>query len=358
MEPNILEQANQENEISLKDLVIKLRDWFTFLLKNWVLIAVFATIGAGLGVLKAMLSKTLYVGELTFILEDGKANPLGGYAGLASQFGIDVGSSPGSGIFSGDNIMEFLKSRLLVEKTLLSPIGVTGKTKSLANYYIETHDLKSRWKNNPSLQQLDFPVLPDRNTFSIVQDSVLNSIYLTIIKNNLTVSKPDKKLSFIFVKCASSDEYFSKYFVERLVKEATDFYIQTKTKRSKSNVDKLQQKADSLERLLTAKTYSAAVSQDLNLNPARNIAKVGAELVTRDKMVLQTLYGEVIKNLELSRMSMAQEAPIIQIVDTPILPLKKEKFGKLKGLIIGGILGGFLITILLTIRRIYKRIMA
>ena len=123
------------------------------------------------------------------------------------------------------------------------------------------------------------------------------------------------------------------------------------------SVDRLQSQADSLENMLNKKTYSAAVAQDINANPARQVASVGVELVLRDKMVLQTMYAEVIKNLELSKLAMAQETPVIQIIDTPILPLDRKKFGKLKGLILGTFLGGFLTIIALIIRKVYREIM-
>lgn len=351
-------QATPDDEVSLKDIILKIQDWGKYLISKWLFVLLFGLLGAAIGLTYAFfIAKPRYVAELTFVLEDSKSGSLGGYAGLASQFGLDLGSASGSGIFTGDNIMEFFRSRLMVEKTLLSPITVNGKAESLANYYIEINELKKKWEDKPLLKAINFPADPDRKTFSLQQDSILSFIYNSIIKENLTVIKPDKKLSFISVKCVSKDEIFSKYFTERIVKEATQFYVQTKTQRYQQNVEKLQVKADSLELLLNRKTFSAAASQDLNLNPARNVAGVSTELAMRDKMVLQTMYGEIVKNLEMSRMSMAQETPIIQIIDTPIFPLKKEKFGNLKGIVYGGFLGGFLFIICLFIQRIYKEIM-
>jgi uncharacterized protein involved in exopolysaccharide biosynthesis len=357
MESTNPKSSHQEDEISFKELILKIQEWGKYLRSKWLIILIFGCIGAGLGLVYTLIKKPLYVAELTFVLEDSRPSPLGGYAGLASQFGIDLGGASNSGVFSGDNILEFLKSRLMVEKTLLSPLIHKDKLQSLADYYIEVNDLRESWKENSLLKNIHLPINPGRKGFSLQQDSILNTIYAAIIKKNLKVTKPDKKLSFISVECTAKDEMFSKVFTERLVKEATDFYVQTKTQRSKITVSTLQQKADSIESLLNRKTYSVAASQDMNLNPARSVAGVGTEVVMRDKIVLQTMYAEVVKNLELSRMAMAQETPIIQIVDTPIYPLKKEKVGKLLGLITGGFIGGFLIISILLGCRIYKNIM-
>jgi hypothetical protein len=357
-----MEQSNQlpdkrYEEISLKELLLKLVEWWRYLLGKWLIIGIFGIIGAGLGILYAVSKKPNYSAELTFILEENKSSSLGAYAGLASQFGLDLGGGGGSGIFAGDNILEFLKSRFMVEKALLSPVNVDGKTISLAELYIRINHFRDTWKEDKTLSVIQFPPMPDRKSFTRQQDSLLSIFYQDITKKNLTVSKPDKKLSFVSVVCLSGDERFSKEFTERLVVESVDFYVRTKTKKSQANVDILQMKADSLIRLLNQKTYSAAEQADLNQNPIRRMASVGSEVASRDKMIIQTVYGEVVKNLELSRMSMAQETPVIQIIDSPILPLEKVKLGKLKGLIIGGFLGAGLMIFYLLIRKIIREIM-
>ncbi|SEK99963.1 Chain length determinant protein [Chitinophaga rupis] len=346
-----------EEVITLKDIILKLQEWRTYLLKHWIIIVSCGLAGAGLGLTYAYLMKPKYVGELTFVMEDSKSNPLASYMGLASQFGIDLGGGSSSGVFQGDNIMKFLQSRLMIEKTLLSPVIVEGRKISLADLYMNANEINKGWDKVTALKGLHFPLGLSRSKFTLKQDSVLNTIHERIVKGDLDISKLDKKLGFISVKCTSRSETFSKAFTEQLVKEATQFYVNTKIMRSKVNVDKLQLSADSLESLLNHKTYAIAASQDINRNPVRQMASVATEVQTRDKIVLQTMYAEVIKNLELSKMAMAQETPVVQIVDTPILPLKKEKLGRLKGLIVGGFLGGFFIVSFLVTKRIYKEIM-
>jgi hypothetical protein len=348
----------QEHEISLKDLIIKFSEWIKYLLHKWLPICLFGIVGAGAGLLYAVRKQVFYVAELTFVMEEGKSGQgMGAYSGLASQLGLDMGSNNTSGVFAGDNIMGFLKSRLMIEKTLLSPITYNGKKVSMADSYLSFNKISEAWKNDPVLKNVHFPLDIPRSRFTLLQDSVLSIIYQDVNNNYITVDKPDKKLSFIAVRCKSTSEIFSKQFTEYLVNEATQFYIETKTKRSKANVDKLQHKADSLERQLNQKTYSVAAAQDVNLNPAKRVALVSAELNNRDKMALQTMYTEVMKNLEVSKMAMSEDAPLIQIVDTPILPLKKEKFRKLKGLMIGGFMAAFLTIIYFIIRKFFRETM-
>lgn len=357
MEPQQQSPHIDNTEITLKDIILQSKDWGKYLLSKWKPILLFGIMGAGLGVLYAYFQKPKYVAELSFVLEESKSSSLSGYAGIASQFGIDLGGATSPGLFSGDNFLEFMKSRLMIENTLLSPIEIEGKQVSMADYYADITKMRESWEANPKLKGLHFPATQNRNTFTRQQDSILNSMQAVIEKVHLKLSRPDKKLSFINVEFSTKDEVFSKIFPERLIQKATDFYIQTKTKRTKANVELLQQKADSLEKLLSQRTYSVAETQDLNLNPAKRIATVRAELLSLDKGVIQLMYGEVMKNLEMSKMAMAQETPLIQIVDRPVYPLRKEKFGRLKGLIVGGFLGGFLTIMILSMKRFYRQIM-
>jgi uncharacterized protein involved in exopolysaccharide biosynthesis len=51
---------------------------------------------------------------------------------------------------------------------------------------------------------------------------------------------------------------------------------------------------------------------------------------------------ELVKQSELSKVTLRKETPLIQVIDRPILPLEKVKFGKLMGIVLGGLIAGFL----------------
>jgi hypothetical protein len=48
------------------------------------------------------------------------------------------------------------------------------------------------------------------------------------------------------------------------------------------------------------------------------------------------LLTELVKQSELAKVTLRKETPLIQIIDRPILPLAKERFGKAKGIVLGG----------------------
>jgi hypothetical protein len=329
-------------EISLKALILDLRFWVRYLIGKWKIILLFCFLGAGICLLFSLFRKPKYEASLLFVLEESHQGGLGSYAGIASQFGIDLGSQTNSGIFNQDNIIPFLKSRLMIERTMLSGINWGGREVSMADMYMDIYDLQKGWSKIPELASISFPANASMEKLTRIQDSVMNLFYAAISKNLLSVEKPDKKLNFIEAKVLSANEVFSKAFVERLVDEATRFYVTTKTMGSQKQVDRLQSQADSILHELNNTTYNAAVNQDLNQNPATHVATLKTELVNRDKMILQTMYAEVIKNLEMAKMTLAQDTPIIQVVDVPRFPLRVVRLTKRMAILIGGFLGVFL----------------
>lgn len=347
-----------EDEISLKEVVLKLKEWWFYLLTKWKIILTIGLLGGCLGLTYAFFKKTSYTAKLTFALEEEKGGALGAYSGLASQFGIDLGGAT-SGAFYGDNLLELMKSRSMIEKTLLSPINTSGKTTSFADYYLSFSGLRDKWADDEILGKIEFPCNSDRKSFTRLQDSILYSITENLKKKCINVEKTDKKLSVIEVTCKSSSEIFSKNFAEGLVKQVTEFYITTKTGRSQKSINALQIKADSLRKELNKAMYgrAAATDQVLNLNPARQVALVPSQYKAADIQVLGAAYGEVVKNLEISKMALMRETPFIQIIDVPIFPLEANKPNKILLFILGSILTGFLISLIFLIKYITKSLL-
>jgi hypothetical protein len=350
-----------DGEVTLKEVVLKVRRWRRYLTSKWLTIIFFGMLGALGGLTYSYFQKPVYTATTTFVLEAGdKAGGLGQYAGLASIVGIDIGSGGGGGIFQGDNIIELYKSRTMIKKSLLSSVLVNGKDEMLVDRYIEFNNLRDKWKSDPQLRDLNFNIGAS-GPLTRVQDSLIGVFVSNINRYNLTVSKPDKELSIIRVDVKAKDELFAKAFNDQIVKNVNDFYIQTKTKKSLENVRILQQKTDSVKKSMNGAIYSAAAVADAtpNLNPTRQVQRVVP--MQRAQFSAETnkaVLGELVKNLEMSKMALMREMPLLQVVDTPYYPLMKEQFGKIKGLILGGLTGVLLTIIVLFLKKIGNSIMA
>jgi hypothetical protein len=295
------------------------------------------------------------------VLEEDKGGGggFGSALGLASSFGFDIGGG-GGGLFTSSNIIELMKSRLVVEKTLLNPVQVAGKAISLADYYIQYNELKEDWTKKPGLANINFPVNADRTKFSLQQDSILQTISEDLTKENLTIIQKDKKVSIISLTVKTESELFSKLFCEQLLKETSDFYIETKSKKSRLNVDILQHQADSIRAELNSAITGVATASDnvYNLNPALNVKRTPSTRRQVDVQANTAILTQLVAQLELSKVSLRKETPLVQLIDRPILPLEKEKLGRLKSLVLGGFLAGFLTVLYLVFGQLYRKIVA
>jgi hypothetical protein len=353
-----MNEQNTNDEISLKELIEKGREWFSYLLGQWKIIVLAGIIGAALGLAYSFSKKPIYTASLSFALEDEKGGGgLGGALGLASSFGIDLGGGGGS-IFTGSNLTELFKSRAMVEQTLLSPVIVDGKTISLVEMYIQNNGWRSNWNDKPKFKDIQFLPNIKRTHFSRVHDSILGVIYQDLSKTGLVVGQKDKKIAIITIDVSSTNELFSKYFTEALVKEVSDFYVSTKSKKARMNMDILERQTDSIRGELNGAITGVAVANDntFGLNPAMNVRRAPSARRQVDVQANTAILTELVKQSELAKVTLRKETPLIQIIDRPILPLEKEKFGKAKGLVIGGYLAGFLMVLYLIVRRLIRLI--
>ncbi len=353
------EQPHIDNdEISLKELIQKIQEWIAYLKTQWKLIIGIAALGGIIGFVYASFQKPTYLATTTFVLEEDKGGGgLGGAMGLASSFGFDLGGG-GGGLFTSSNIIELMKSRLVVEKTLLNPVQIAGKEISLADYYIQYNELKEGWAKKPKLANISFPVNADRTKFSLEQDSILQTISEELTKENLAIAQKDKKVSIISLTVKTENELFSKLFCEQLLKETSDFYIETKSKKSRLNVDILQHQADSIRAELNGAITGVAAASDnvYNLNPAYNVKKTPGTRRQVDVQANTAILTQLVAQLELSKVSLRKETPLVQLIDRPILPLEKEKLGRLKSLVLGGFLAGFLTILYLVFGQLYRKL--
>ena len=353
--------SNNSDEISLKELILKIREWWRYLLSKWLTILIAIAIGGAIGLTYSFFKKPVYKAELSFALQDEKSGGgLSSALGLASQFGIDLGGADAGGEFSGDNLLELMKSRLMVEKTLLTAVPIDGRKETLAELYIDFNKLRDNWEGKPGLENIHFLPDTDRSKFTLKQDSILGVFHNDLVKNNLIVDKIDKKLSIISISVSSKNELFSKYFAEVLEKGVSDFYIQTKTKKAAKNVAILQRQTDSVRQALNSAISGVAMSADVNPNPNPSLQtlRVPSQRRQVDVQANTAILSELVKNLEMAKMSLLQETPLIQVIDRPILPLEKERVGKLKGIVSGGFIAAFLTIFIITITNAFKGILS
>jgi len=345
-----MSNSNSEHNIDTKsvhEISDNTKQLISFLKsKVWYILAI-TLVGGIIGYLYASRQKTLYKATSTFVLDDGDSGSslLSNLGGLAAVSGLNIDGN-GQGLFSGDNLIELYKSRSMVQKALMA----RHKSVLLIDKFIEMNDFRSKWEV-AKLKNIDFS---NMTTDTRLKDSLLGEFVKQINKNYLKVEKQDKKLSIFKVEVSSPSETFSSEFNEEIVRTVNNFYLETKVKKSKQNASILQHKTDSVRRVMTGEIYSASRVLDAtpNLNPTRQTQRLAPMQTSQfSSETNKAVLGELVKNLEITKMALLKETPLIQIVDAPIYPLERQVFGKFKGLVLGLFTFFFLAIIFFTVRK-------
>lgn len=229
---------------------------------------------------------------------------------------------------------------------------------SLAEMYIRINDWRGDWENKPKLKSIQFLPKTKRKYFTRVHDSILGVMYEELSKTGLVVGQKDKKIAIINIDVASTNELFAKYFTEALAKQVGKFYIDTKSKKARMNMAILERQVDSIRGELNGAITGVAIANDntFMLNPALNVRRAPSARRQVDVQANTAILTELVKQSEMAKVTLRKETPLIQVIDRPILPLKKEKFGKGKGILLGGFFAYFLIVIFLIFQKILRNI--
>ena len=342
-----MEQYN--DEIQLKDILIKLSEYKAYLLKKKFAIIGFCFAFFAIGLAIAFTSETKYKAELTFVVEDEQSlSPLAGMSGIASQFGFDLGGGS-STTFSKQNIMELLKSRGVVEATLLEEGTIDGKKDLLVEHYITIEEFREVWAKSEEFSGVNF-----NKASTLEHDSILGVNWKELTETNLNIEMQNEETNIINLSFISANEQFAKQFTETLIDEMSKMYITHQTKQARNTLDFLQDRADSVFVELDKSEKEFARVKDINQRIIKASGRLKELQLMREVEVLNTMYLEIVKNLEISKMTLLNQTPIINIIDKPILPLEEEKLSKTMAGILGGFLGGLLSVCFFIFGKLFK----
>jgi hypothetical protein len=334
---------NIKNELTFGDMWQILIAQIQVLKSKWRQLLIMSIIGGLFGGIYAkFISIPTYTANLSFVLSNDTKT--GGLGALAGNFGIDLGGGS-EGAFAGENIIQLLQSRKMIERALVKDIP---DTKTTLLQEIIKEKFQKKWQSKDYLKT-ELPLPNNVSKFTPRQDSLFSVIHTFILKKYLTVIRVDKKLSFYKVSTTSPQEIISRYLPKYLVDEASQFYIETKTKQARRNLQMLEREADSLRAALGGNVNFVAHQTDqlYNLNPSLQRERVPQQTSQIQVQVLGTAYGEVIKNLEIAKITLQKETPLYQLIDVPEKRLKKEKLSFLLLGLVGVIISSVIASIVI-----------
>jgi len=284
-----------------------------FLLRKWWVLLIGMVAGGAYGLWKVKQEKIQYLATTSFVLTTESINGANRLSGLAAQLGLDFGGSTNDNAFTGDNIIELFKSNRIITRVLFHP--VENKKQPLINCIID-----KQYKDSSADKKKYFPVSADN--LSIEDTKRLRSFILSVSKS-FVVFKKDKKLSIYYITTTYPDEEIAFLLNKILVAETSAYFLDTKTQVAQRSLRLIQNRADSLNNVIL-NLYSEnaeAVDKLYNMNQGLQVQRAPSQYKQAKLQALSASFTEVMRNLEIAKITVQKEMPLFQIIDEPVLPL-------------------------------------
>ena len=345
-----MEKNSFENKISISFLYERLKDWALFLISNKGIIVLGSFCILFFTISYNYIIKPTYFARTTFVLDNNDTSSMGDLSSLASLAGINTSSLiDASSLFQIDNIQELYRSNTMIKKTLMSTANDGKKDFKLIDRLIEVEKLKHKWDK----LGVDTKNLWSTASTSRTKDSLIKELIKTIKKENLIVEKPSRKTTILEIGFDHKDEILAKTFNENLVKIVNQFYNKTKTLKTGSNLEILQRQSDSVKVVLdTSIMLLAEIDQSIpNPNPLSKVNLVPYQKAMIDVQTNSAIYQELLKQLELAKVTHRKNMPLIQVIDSPNYPLENSRWKLLKTIVYGIIMGSIFSIFSLSFKR-------
>lgn len=332
--------------ISIADVIKLIQELFEFFKAKFKYIFLGAFLVGVLGILIAYFSKPTYKGYLSFILNENEGTSLN-LSTLAGLAGLSGGG--GGGSLNEDKLIFLANSRFIIGNTLLCTIDADGKKQKMINYLIDKYEMQNSFKSDTLLKDFTYFTNSTLESLNTKENKVLDGVIKAFTEGQMLKIEGKKKsgivaqsAGIVTVNFNSKDEKLTKLFLDSLYEKINLYYVNKVTQRQVKNYNLIKHRADSIQAILGSKEITGAAYMDENLNLSKMTARIKVERTRRDVEMLNLMFAEVLKNLEIAKFSLENQTPLLVLIDRPTYPVKMEKKSKILYGIGFGFLGGVL----------------
>lgn len=354
MSEQIQASIQDGDEITLKELILKIKEYTSEIIKRWYVPAFFALLLSAYMLYQAFTTKPIYQAELTYIVNEADKSGMGGLGSLLGAFGAGtVGKS------SPDMINELARSERIMNTSLFAKSNIDGVDDYFANHFIRIYELHKSWeKDTTGLNGFTFKK-SNFEAFTRLENKALNNIHDILIGKAGKFSPSfDKKSGIMKMTFESPSEALSIFFTRKVFVDLGDFYVNSTTERERTNYMTLKAQQDSVFALLKSKGQSAASFGDFQRGLLFESDKFKGQMLRQESQVAGAVYTELMKQFAVADYALRNNTPFISAIDMPKEPLEPTKKSKKMAVIIGVFGGMFLGSLLIVFRRIYLNAMA
>ena len=357
-EHNPLPAPVYDDEITLKELILKLGEFWNYLWSaKWWIILCSIVIGAFM-IIRTLREPTLYPAELTFMVNEDEGNNLGAVASVLGQFGFNAGNKSE---FNLDKILELSRSKRIIYPSLFDTVWIDGTPQLMANHIIDIYEYHESWADSKDETLHNFLFSePNHQEVSITGQKALKSIYTKVVGNEkrsndpLLESQYGEETGILSLTVTAESEALAITLVNSIYQYLSEYYISKSIEPQQSTVDALSVKTDSLKKALTDAEFRLAAYDDSNLSLFSQKDRIRRDRLAREVSILTILYGETLKNFETASFALQNNTPFFQVIDPPIAPISPPPKSLIRALVIGLVLGGFLAALFFIFQKIYR----
>ena len=349
------EIVQDSDEISLKELILKVKDLWKLFISKIKTILLISLIGGALGLVYAWMSKPVYEAKMTFVMRAESNNMLSSLSGLSSLLGAGTSAASASPM---DRILELLGSDRIIGEALLTKAVVNNQEDLLANHLMRIEEFKKSWDDDTLLVKASFKGSEKFAELSLSQRKALKKLTEFVVGKEGILSKSfDKKSGVVTMNVEHTNEEFSIAISKAVYDHLVEFYSNEAMSTISSKVEVLQNKVDSIKSALGYTQSASAKQMDQGLGILLQQDRVQQKNLSIKENMLILMYGEAQKNLEQLSFIQATTSPSFSIIDQPYSPITPKGKSKLIFTLAGSILLGFLSFGYLLARSWFKSIM-
>ncbi len=361
------ETIYEDDDITLKDVILRIKDYFRELLLNRKFLFVIAFLFAIYFGYKAFITKPAYTSTLTFMINKNDGGGIGSVGAILGRFGF---GSKADG--NKDKIIQLNKSRRIIEKAVFKKVNIHNNEDYIANHIINYLDSLKKWSHVPWYKKpfskqgilTGFHFTSDNTVkFGDTANTALKKIYFILTGSKesgpgMMTNGYDEDSGILHISVTTHDPMLSIEITNSIFDNLSEFYIEKTVEKQKATYNIVKMKTDSILNLLKKKEIELADFEDRSHGLFSSKSKLKELRLKRDVQKLSLMYGESIKNLEIADFAVKNKTPFVQAIDRPLYPLEGEKRSTIKSFILGGILGLFLGMVFVILRKIYRDAMS
>lgn len=367
--PNYNNPEIYQEEITFKELILKLQEFWFELWRSWWVIGLISLPFVAYFGYSSLNHNPTYEARLTFMVnEEEGGRGLGSLGGLASSFGLNIG---GGGGINMAKVMALAKSKKITRRGVFERITIEGKEDFIANHILDVFKMHEKWKDNYDPRKNKVDLRDFRYTsnnylnFGIKENTALNAITYQIHggseggpDDQIFSGGQDEETGIMKFKASTPSEPLSIGITESLFSQLSIFYVEKAIEPQKETLRTVTAKCDSLYLAFERATYDAASFEEKNRNVFSQTSNSRKASLQARIQINGTAYGECLKNKELADFSLRSARPVFQVIDHPLSPIVPSIEPLLKNLFIGGLLGCFLGISFVIARKIYRDAMS